>query len=49
MSITEIPVYRKVNLTEAKEISANNPNASIIWRPDESLPEDQQYALVYHE
>lgn len=40
---------RKVSLDEAKQIAKNNPDASIIWRPDETLPEEQQYALIRNE
>lgn len=40
---------RKVTLEEARQIVASNPNASVIWRPEENLPENEQYAVVLHE
>lgn len=40
---------RKVTIAEARLIATNNPDASIVWRPDETLAEGEQYALVYNE
>lgn len=40
---------RKVSIAEAVEISKSNPNAEVCWRPEQDLPEEQQYALVANE
>jgi hypothetical protein len=40
---------RKVTIEEAQQIAKTNPDVSIIWRPEENIPEDQQYALVHNE
>jgi hypothetical protein len=49
MSVVTLPTYRKVSLAEARQISLTNADAVIIWRPEEPLPEAEQYALVYNE
>lgn len=39
-------VTRKVTIEEAQEIAKSGIDASIIWRPEHDLPEEQQYAMV---
>lgn len=40
---------RKVSIAEAKELAKTNPDVSIVWRPEDALPEAEQYALIYNE
>lgn len=43
------PVGRKVSISEAREISKNNPEVKVIWRPEDNLPEINQYAMIFNE
>lgn len=36
---------RRVSIEEAKKLESTG--ALIWWRPEESLPEEEQYAIVY--
>lgn len=49
MSIDGLGSGRRVSIAEAKLIAKTNKDASIVWRPEGNLPEEQQYALVYNE
>ena len=40
---------RKVSIEEARQLSISNPDLKIEWRPDETLPEEEQYALIHNE
>jgi hypothetical protein len=42
-------IGKKITIQEALQLTRSNPDASIIWRPEENLPEEQQYALVRNE
>jgi hypothetical protein len=49
MSVLAVNEGRKVSIPEARQLAATNPDVCIVWRPEEALPESEQYALVYNE
>jgi hypothetical protein len=40
---------RRVTLEEARRLCASERVIDIVWRPEEGLPEEGQYALIYGE
>ena len=40
---------KKVTISEAVSIATNDPTSRILWRPDPSLPEELQYAVLMEE
>lgn len=41
------PARRRVTITEARSLSLE-PRVVILWRPEPTLPESVQYAIVLH-
>ena len=46
LSPEEIATGTRVSIKAAQEVLKANPNTFVIWRPDESLPEEHQYAVI---
>ena len=40
---------RKVSIAEAVELQQTNPSVEVYFRPEQNLPEEEQYALVVGE
>ena len=38
---------RKVSIEEARQLCIDNPVIDVLWRPEASLPESEQYAVVF--
>lgn len=47
MSVEGLGEPRKVSIEEARKIAEHDRTVNIVWRPEESLPESEQYALIY--
>jgi hypothetical protein len=47
MTNTDEKIEKRVSIPEAREMS--NRGVYLKWRPDSTLPEDQQYAVVLYD